>query len=617
MANPRRFQNAVLLENGEVLIIGGRSSHSGLAGVTVAASELYDPASGTWTTSADNSNPRELTTANLLINGRVLIAGGIDNNGGPLFSAEIYYDNEVGFNPPGRAPFLSTVPASLTTGDSLTIFGARFESAFQSSGGNTQDSASNYPVVQLRSIGNEQVRYLSVDTATGFNDFSYTSSAVSGFPAGPTLVTVFTNGLASKSGYTVINQVTPTLTTQASGYVIGGSISDTATISGGLTPGGGITFRLYGPGDITCGATPIFTSTVTVAGAGSYPSASFTPIASGTYEWIASYSGDVNNIAVSGACGDSNESVVVIVPPPTPTPSPTVTPTPTPTVTPSPTASPSPSLTPSPTPSPTPIFGEGAQSRNLSTRLLVQTGDSQGIGGFIITPGNPKKVIIRGLGAALGQHFVSGSLADPILRLHGSQGQLLQSNDNWRGRQENEIEATGLAPADDLEAAIVATLDPGTYTVVLAGQNGSTGVSLVEIYDLDPSGSSRLANLSTRASVQAGDDVVIAGFILGVGNTSSDVVVRGLGPSLSQFGVTDALADPTLELRDSDGTLVKSDDNWQDKPAQAALITASGLAPENNLEAAIEVSLPPGTYTATLAGNGGTGVGIVEIYNKQ
>jgi hypothetical protein len=248
--------------------------------------------------------------------------------------------------------------------------------------------------------------------------------------------------------------------------------------------------------------------------------------------------------------------------------------------------------------------------------VLTQTGESQSIGGFIITPGNAKRVIIRGLGPSLSSRNVTGYLADPVIELHGPDGSLLVTNDNWRTGDEAQIQATGLAPTNDLEAAIVATLDPGAYTVILRGRDATTGISLVEIYDLDPSGSSRLGNLSTRGGVGTGSDVAIAGFILGGEQADADVIIRGLGPSLSQHGVSGVLADPTLELRDGDGTLIKSDDNWQDDSAQASLITASGLAPDNNLEAALEVSLPSGSYTVILAGNSGTGVGIIEIYNK-
>ncbi|HEY3662902.1 MAG TPA: Ig-like domain-containing protein, partial [Chthoniobacterales bacterium] len=504
-----------------------------------------------------------------------------------------------------------------------------------------------------------------------------------GFPSGPTLVTVFANGIPGNARYLVVNQATPTLTAQASdGVVIGGTISDTATVSGGIAPGGSVTFNLYGPDDATCGTASIFSSTVAVAGDGSYSSASFTPSEAGTYRWVASYSGDANNAAVNGECNDANQSVeVAALPTPTPTPTPTATPsptstptptitpsptvtptptpspsvTPTPTITPSPTETPTPTPSPSATPTPTPIPtispsptatptptatpkptvtptpsvtpipsvtpsptpAPGAQTQNVSTRLVVQTGESQGIGGFIITPGSAKKVIIRGIGPSLGGSGIAPLLADPALELHGPAGKLLVTNYNWRDKQETEILATGLAPADDLEPAIVATLDPGTYTVILSGQGGSTGAALLEIYDLNPDGTSQLANFSSRASVQSEDGIVIAGFILGVEQTEADVVIRALGPSLTAQGVTGALADPTLELRDSDGALVKSDDNWQDDPEQAAMINASGLAPENPLEAALEVNLPPGSYTAILAGNGGSGVGIVEIYNKQ
>lgn len=249
--------------------------------------------------------------------------------------------------------------------------------------------------------------------------------------------------------------------------------------------------------------------------------------------------------------------------------------------------------------------------------MLVQTGESQAIGGFIITPGSPKQVIIRGLGQSLGQQGVTGFLADPVLELHGPDGSVIKTNDNWRDTQETKIQNTGLAPTNDLESAIVITLDPGNYTAVLSGRDGTTGVSIVEVYDLDATGTSRLGNLSTRAGVETGENVVIAGFIIGVQSDNSDIVVRGLGPSLKSRGVDNVLADPALELRDSDGTLLKSDDNWQDDPDQAALITDSQLAPEKAKEAALEVSLPSGRYTAILSGNGGTGVGIVEIYNKR
>jgi hypothetical protein len=209
-------------------------------------------------------------------------------------------------------------------------------------------------------------------------------------------------------------------------------------------------------------------------------------------------------------------------------------------------------------------------------------------------------------------------LADPILELHGPSGFTTVINDNWRDTQEAAIQATGLAPTDDLESAIDATLVPGAYTAVVRGKNNTFGVALVEIYDLDPS-SGKLGNISTRAFVDTGDDIVIAGMVLGNGTTLDRVVVRGIGPSLAPafFPASAILANPTLELRDENGTLIVTNNDWQDNPGQAAEIMAAGLAPTNNLESAIAASLPPGFYTVLLAGvNSGTGIGVVEIYDR-
>ena len=183
--------------------------------------------------------------------------------------------------------------------------------------------------------------------------------------------------------------------------------------------------------------------------------------------------------------------------------------------------------------------------------------------------------------------------------------------------QEAAIIATGIAPTNDLEAAIVATLNPGAYTAVVRGKNNMTGIALVEVYDLNQNANAKLANLSTRAVVSTGTDIVIAGFILLQNNGNDRIVVRGIGPSLTAAGVPNALANPTLELRDNNGALVVANNDWQDDPAQAAELTAAGLAPTNNLESAIAATLPPGPYTALLVGlNTGTGVGLVEVYDR-
>jgi hypothetical protein len=299
---------------------------------------------------------------------------------------------------------------------------------------------------------------------------------------------------------------------------------------------------------------------------------------------------------------------------PTPTP-PAATPTPSATATPpgaTPTPSPTPVTTPTPTPGVTP--GPAGQPINLSTRMRVQTGDNVGIGGFIISGTAPKHVLLRAIGPSLTQAGVPNALADPVLELHGPGAFATITNDNWRDdpAQQIVIMASGLAPSNNLESAIDATLNPGAYTAVVRGKNNTSGVALVEVYDLSQAVLAKLANISTRAFVSTGDNIVIAGFVLGNNSGNDRVVIRGLGPA----GVPNPLPDPTLELRDANGALIGSNNDWQDDPAQAAGISGVGLAPPNTLDAAIMATLPSGLYTALLAGlNGSTGVGLVEVYD--
>jgi N-acetylneuraminic acid mutarotase len=252
---------------------------------------------------------------------------------------------------------------------------------------------------------------------------------------------------------------------------------------------------------------------------------------------------------------------------------------------------------------------------NISTRLRVETGDGVGIGGFIVTGTQSKKVMVRAIGPSLP---LPGALPNPILELRNSSGALIQSNDNWRNDQEPEIVATGIPPSNDLESAIVATLpaNGSAYSAVVRGVGNGTGIGLVEVYDLERTVDSKLANISTRGFVGTGDDVMIGGTIV-QGAFSSSVILRGIGPSLANAGVPDVLADPTLELHDGNGALLVANDNWQDDSASAAQLIAYGLAPQP-LESGIFVSLAPGAYTAILAGKGnGTGVGLVEAYQVE
>ncbi len=240
------------------------------------------------------------------------------------------------------------------------------------------------------------------------------------------------------------------------------------------------------------------------------------------------------------------------------------------------------------------------------------------IGGFIITGNTPKRVLMRALGPSLISFGITNFVPDPVLQLRSQSGVLLAQNDNWKDSQQAEIQATGLAPGDYREAAIIATLRPGLYTGLLTNKLGAPGVGTFELYDLNLAADSELANISTRGIVLTGNNVMIAGFTLGNGSAPTNLAVRARGPSMSSF-FGNVLADPTLEIRDSNGVLIKANDNWQDDPVSAALLTAKGLALSDPKESGIFLSLiAPGQYTATVAGNaGGTGIALVEFYHVQ
>jgi N-acetylneuraminic acid mutarotase len=463
LATSRAFHTATLLTNGKVLVAGG----TGMGGLRASA-ELYDPASGLWSATGSLATGREFHTASFLPNGKVLAVGG-DGASGILTSAELY-DVGLGFSASWQ-PVISAASPQLALGRGLTLSGSRFQGISQASGGNTgQDSSTNYPVVQLRRLENEQVLYLPVDPANGWSDTTFTSKPVNGFPPGPALVTVFTNGIPSAAAYLVIP--------------------------------------------------------------------------------------------------------------------------------------------------PTPVLA------NISTRLRVDVGDRVGIGGFIIHGNVSKTVVLRGMGPSLVSSGVPAAsvLADPFLELHGPDGTFITSNDNWKNSpQRSQIEGTVFQPTDEREAVIVATLAPGAYTAVMGGVARTSGIGLIEVYDAVPQVDCDLANISSRSFVGTGDNVMIGGFILSGSNTSTRIVVRALGPSLAAFGLTNLLADPTIELHNSNGTILVANDDWQSDATSAAALTANGLAPSNAKEAAIFIpSMLPGQFTAIVAGkNGTTGIGLVEIYNLQ
>ena len=245
---------------------------------------------------------------------------------------------------------------------------------------------------------------------------------------------------------------------------------------------------------------------------------------------------------------------------------------------------------------------------------MVSEGDNVLIGGFIVSGTAPKSVVLRALGPSLSGFGLSGVLSDPVLSLYNSSGTLIATNDNWQSDLNHFIlEANGLAPANLLESATVQTLVPGAYTVIVRGRQATPGIGLVELYDLSPLSSSTLKNMSARGSVGTLDNVLINGFIVGdVGSTT--VIVRALGPSLASYGVSNPLSDPVLTIYDSSGAAIATNDNWHDN-INWIDVQRNGLAPPNASESALVLHLPAGKYTAIVTGaNGGTGVGLAEVY---
>ncbi|PYI92759.1 MAG: hypothetical protein DME97_08010 [Verrucomicrobia bacterium] len=267
---------------------------------------------------------------------------------------------------------------------------------------------------------------------------------------------------------------------------------------------------------------------------------------------------------------------------------------------------------------------------NVSTRLPVGTGENVLIEGFIVQgpAGSTKKIIVRAIGPSLAAFGVTDALPNPTLEIHDSNNgnAIVATNDNWQttqvggiitGDQSAEIAASGVKPTNDLESAIIANLAPGSYTAVVRGTGtNNVGTGLVDAYDLSPASSAKLVNVATRGLIQPGDKLMIAGFI--TQNGAVRAVVRAIGPSLAAFGITNALPDTTLQLRDQNGAIVVENDNWKVRTngtSQQAEMEATQLQPTNDLEAAFVITLQPGQYTAQVRGKPeSTGIGVVEIY---
>ena len=255
------------------------------------------------------------------------------------------------------------------------------------------------------------------------------------------------------------------------------------------------------------------------------------------------------------------------------------------------------------------------QPLNIATRLQIQSGDNVLIAGFIITgpAGSSKKVLIRGIGPSLANFGVAGTIPDPLLELHNPDGSVV-TNDNWQEASNAADIPAGFAPGNNLESAIYTTLSPGAYTAIVKGAHNEAGIGLAEVYDFDTTSTAKLSNIATRGFVNTGDNAMIGGFIVG-GTEPAKILVRAIGPSLTQFGLQGALQATTLELHDSNGSVI-SNEGW--RSTQESEIQATTIPPSNDNEAAILATLAPGNYTAVVRGkNDTTGIAVVEAYNLQ
>jgi hypothetical protein len=575
MGNARASHTATLLPNGKVLVAGGDDVGS--------SAELYDPETGTWTATGSLGNARASHTATLLPNGKVLVAGGF----GGRSSAELY--------DPGTGTWTATGSmsdrrvshtATLLPNGKVLVAGGQ--------GNNLLSSAELYDPASgtwtaTGSLGNARAGH----TATLLPNGKVLVGG--GVDTGGTLLSsaeFYDSGLGFDSIWQpLLTTVSPSILHRGSELTASGSrFTGISEASGGngsqnsssnypilqlLSLANEQTLTL--PVDAMTGwSENSFTST---------PVTLMTTTSSGFPIGYALVTVFTNGIP--------SQSKFVLA---------------------------GPTLGARP-----PTLG------NISTRAFVQTDDNVMIGGFIVQGTEPKKVIIRAIGPELSQYGVPEALANPTLELHNAAGALIASNDDWRhtiiggiitSDQRLDIRRSGLAPGNPLEAAIIADLSDGNYTAIVRGVNNTTGVGLVEVYDLNPESSSILSNFSTRAFVQTGDNVMIGGLIV-QGTQPKRVIIRAIGPELNQYGVPNVLANPTLELHDSTGALIASNNNWATTiiggiitSNQVHEIQASGLAPGDGRESAIVADLPAGNYTAIVRGvNNMIGVALVEVYD--
>jgi len=598
LTSARTGHTATLLPEGKVLAAGGQNTDSG----TLNSAELYDPADRTWAVSGSMITSRTGHTATLLPDGTVLVAGG-DHSFQTSVTAELYDPATGGWTATGslNGARISHTATLLPNGLVLVVGGSYDDFGYQSF---SLDTAELYdPASRTWMLTESLPATRSGHTATllpdgnvlvaGGGSFSsigggdYIASAeLYDSPAGTWSTTGSLNGV--RTGHTA--------TTLSSGKVL---------VAGGIDHNGFVsTAEVYDPGAKT------WTTTGNLITARAYHTATLLP--------------DGRVLLVGGENPDGFIAGAELYNPESGTWSATATLN-TARAFQSATLLPDSSVliaggidntTGGPPLESTELYVQSATLLNISTRLSVQTGDNVMIGGFIVTGTGSQAVIVRGLGPSLG---VTASLSDPIIELHDSTGALLATNDNWKDdANQQQVVNSGLGPTNELESALWTMINPGAYTVILKGKSDGTGVGLVEVYQVGEGSDAQLANISTRGLVQTDDNVLIGGVIVGrgTGDDSANILIRALGPSVPVAGT---LSDPTLELHDSSGTLIDSNDDWKtraDGSSQQAEIEATTIPPNDDLESALLETLSPGNYTAIVRGkDDSVGVGMVEIYN--
>ncbi len=602
LKDSRKSQTATKLQDGRVLVAGGKGGGAG----DLTSAEIYDPSTQLFHLASPMNEERALHSATLLNNGEVLVVGGVQTGGTTTETTELFDPSTESFSLTGSLNLgRKRHRAALLNDGTLLVEGGNYLANGTGGGDRETETAELYtPATALWSMVGDMSSQRSEHESTLLEDGTV---LISGGILIPVATEIYHPMLQSFSDVGQMIQtrgrhVAIRLANPAWGSLVGQVVAIGGDIQGGSVFGGGQ--QAFDSVEIFDPATNQWASFGTMTEARQNHTA--TELNDGRIM----IAGGVGRpfISATGELLDGPTPSPTPIPTPTPTPSPTISPSPTPTPTPSPSPSPSPSPTasPSPTPSPTPVE---SKPLNISTRGDAQTGDKVLIGGFIVTGGTePKTVILRAIGPSLP---LDGVLADPVLELHNPDGSVVL-NDNWKDTQQTAIAASGLAPTNDLESAIIATLEPGLYTAIVRGKDDGTGLGLVEVYDLDdPNSPAYLANISTRGFAQPGDNAMIGGFIIGDGDQTGQVVVRAIGPSLTS--VPDALSDPTLNLFDVQGTLIGQNDDWAD--TNGAAIESTGLAPTDSHESAILADLAPGAYTAIVQGkSGGSGVGLVEVY---